>query len=120
LFASNREFCSLIAARTKGLAFDADYRKAPEHPFPAAIRDAEDSIIFHLIVNPGKYDTSNVFLGGFSAGGNIAFVIAFIIGSEHVKAVTGFYPGVYLIKQHTAPEKRISAGVIFSEILSHI
>jgi dienelactone hydrolase len=69
-------------------------------------------VSYYHISSDCKYNTSNIFLGGFSAGGNIAFVIAFIIGSEHVKAVTGFYPGVYLIKQHTAPEKRISAGVI--------
>lgn len=51
---------------------DADYRKA-DHPFPAAIQDAED--ILSLCESRPVF-LSNIFLSGFSTGGNIAFVTA--------------------------------------------
>ena len=111
MLGANREFCSLVAARTKCLVFDADYRKAPEHPFPAAIQDAED-IVYYLFANPDKYDLSNIFLSGFSAGGNMALVTASTLGPNRIKGVIGFYPAVDLTKQHTAPEKRMLAGIV--------
>jgi acetyl esterase/lipase len=119
MFGTNREFCSIIAARTKCLVFDADYRKAPEHPFPAVIQDAED-IIFYLIANPDKYDPPNIFLSGFSAGGSIALVMTSTLGPDRIKGVIGFYPAVDLTKQHTAPEQRMLAGVTVSPFFRNI
>jgi acetyl esterase/lipase len=107
---TNSEFCSLIATRTQCVVLDADYRKAPDNPFPAAIQDAED-VTRYLAVNPSQYDASNIFISGFSAGGNIALVTASTFGPEHVKGVVAFYPSVDLTKPHTAPEKRVLAGV---------
>jgi acetyl esterase/lipase len=112
----NREFCSVIAARTQCLVFDADYRKAPENPFPAALQDAED-IVHYIAANRGQYDPSNIFLSGFSAGGNIALVTAATLGPERVKGVIAFYPPVDFTKPHTAPEKRVLAGIIISPFL---
>jgi acetyl esterase/lipase len=86
---TNRKFCSLIAARTKCLVFDADYRKAPEHPFSAAIQDAED-IAYYLIANLDKYDPSNIFISGFSAGGSIAIVTASTLGQTVSKESSDF------------------------------
>ena len=116
---ANREFCSLIAARTRCLVFDADYRKAPEHPFPAAIQDAED-ITHYLAANPGQYDPSNIFLSGFSAGGNIALATASSLGPERIKGVIGMYPCVDLMKPPTAPEKRLLAGITISPFVRDI
>jgi len=99
--------------------FDADYRKAPEHPFPAAIQDAED-ITYYLAANPDKYDASNVFLCGFSAGGNLALVTASHLGPERVKGVLGFYPPVDFTKPHTAPEKRFVAGAVIPQFIANI
>ena len=42
----------ILLARTKCLVFDANYCKATEHPFPAAIQDAESYIIFlRILIN---------------------------------------------------------------------
>lgn len=34
--------CSILASKLKCTIVDADYRKAPEYPYPAAVEDAED------------------------------------------------------------------------------
>jgi monoterpene epsilon-lactone hydrolase len=51
-------------------AFIPDYRLAPEHPFPAAIRDAE--ACYRGLVERG---TKKIALTGDSAGGNLALVL---------------------------------------------
>jgi len=115
---THREYCSLVAARTQCLVLDADYRKAPEHPFPAAIQDAED-VINYLEANPNQYDPTNIFLSGFSAGGNLALVTASVQGPKRIKGVIAFYPVVDLTRPHTAPEKRLLAGRVIPPFLLH-
>jgi acetyl esterase/lipase len=39
---SDREFCGEMAKRLECVVIDCDYRKAPEHPAPAQMQDAED------------------------------------------------------------------------------
>lgn len=92
------------------VVFDSDYRKAPEHPFPAAIEDAED-VIHYPESHPDQYDASNIFLSGFSAGGNLALVTASSLGPERIRCVIGIYPSVDLTHEHKPPEKRIDKGV---------
>jgi acetyl esterase len=50
-----------------------DYRLAPEHPFPAAVHDADDALTWLLETGA---PTSNVVVLGDSAGGNLATVAA--------------------------------------------
>jgi acetyl esterase/lipase len=107
---TDREFCSLVAARTNALVFDADYRKAPEHPFPAAVHDAED-VAQYILANPDQYDSSNIFTSGFSAGGNLALVTASSLGPERIKGVIGIYPPLDMTKPHIAPVNRMRTGV---------
>lgn len=47
----------------------ADYRLAPEHPFPAALEDATNC--YRWLINEG-YAASNIAIGGDSAGGGLA------------------------------------------------
>lgn len=107
---TDREFCGLVASQNNILVFDSDYRKAPKHPFPCASQDAED-VFYYLSAHPDKYDTSNIFLSGFSAGGNLALTTAAYLGPEKIKGVVGVYPSVDLTKSFTAPEKKFVAGV---------
>jgi acetyl esterase len=70
-------FCQLLCAQADVLVVSVDYRLAPEHPFPAGLEDCID--IFHWVVDnaaefAGRPDC--VVVGGDSAGGNLAAVVA--------------------------------------------
>lgn len=41
-FGADADLCAFLADKMRCTVIDADYRKAPEHPFPAGIQDAED------------------------------------------------------------------------------
>ncbi|KAF7976669.1 hypothetical protein HWV62_6015 [Athelia sp. TMB] len=90
---TNALYCSVVAARTKCIVYDIDYRKAPENPFPAAIQDVEDAVV-HLGAHPDQFDASNIFLSGFSAGGNLALCTAAMLGPARIKGVAAFYSSV--------------------------
>lgn len=68
-------FCARLARDAGVLVLDADYRKAPEHPFPAAPHDAEDALRW-VAGRPGLFDLQRVVVAGFSAGGCLALSMA--------------------------------------------
>lgn len=65
-----RNLVGHIASSAGADAFVPDYRLAPEHPFPSAIRDAEAS--YRGLIDRG---ITKIALGGDSAGGNLALVL---------------------------------------------
>ncbi|KAJ5164309.1 CAZyme family CE10 [Penicillium coprophilum] len=60
-----------------------DYRLAPEHPFPVALEDGVDAILW-LWQQAQKYnlDKTRFVLSGFSAGGNLALAVPFRLHEE--------------------------------------
>lgn len=66
---SHRKLAGHLAARSGVPTLVIDYRRAPEHPFPAAIEDTE--AVVDWLVGRG-YRPQDVVLAGDSAGGNIA------------------------------------------------
>ncbi|ROV99202.1 hypothetical protein VPNG_08208 [Cytospora leucostoma] len=92
LLGTNSLFCARAAHDLGIPVLDADYRKAPEHPFPAALHDVED--VLHWVggrsgVTGGggggggggndddrHFDASRVVLSGFSSGGALALAAA--------------------------------------------
>ncbi|HTX35559.1 MAG TPA: alpha/beta hydrolase [Bryobacteraceae bacterium] len=65
-----RHFVGHIAIAAGTDAFIPDYRLAPEHPFPAAVKDAE--ACYRALVDRG---IKKIALTGDSAGGNLALVL---------------------------------------------
>jgi acetyl esterase len=69
--------CRSISALTKSVVVSVDYRKAPEHPFPAAPEDsyaAFQYVVDHASLFHG--DPRHVAIAGESAGGNLATVVS--------------------------------------------
>jgi acetyl esterase len=69
--------CRRIADRSGCAVLSVDYRLAPEHPFPAALRDAET--VLGWVRTQGAamgVDPARLAIGGDSAGGQVATVVA--------------------------------------------
>ncbi|GFJ85198.1 alpha/beta hydrolase [Phytohabitans houttuyneae] len=67
--------CRRIADRSGCAVLSVDYRLAPEHPYPAALDDAETALAWLRREAPGV-DAGRLAVGGDSAGGQLAAVLA--------------------------------------------
>jgi acetyl esterase/lipase len=79
-FGSARAYRNLvghIASSAGADAFIPDYRLAPEHPFPAAVRDVE--ACYRGLVDKG---VKKIAVVGDSAGGNLALVLLSIASAQ--------------------------------------
>jgi monoterpene epsilon-lactone hydrolase len=72
-----RNLVGHIALSAGANAFIPDYRLAPEHPFPAAVRDVE--ACYRGLVDKG---IRKIALTGDSAGGNLALVLLSIASAQ--------------------------------------
>ena len=71
-------FCRKLSCKTGCAVVSVGYRLAPEHKFPAAHEDSV-SVLAWIIFNKDRLDldVNDIFLGGDSAGGNLAASLAF-------------------------------------------
>jgi acetyl esterase len=75
--ASHDQPCRFLAQRAGVRVLSVDYRLAPENPFPAAAEDAEAAWAY-VAEHAGEFsaDPAAIAVGGDSAGGNLAAVVA--------------------------------------------
>ncbi|MDP9399518.1 MAG: alpha/beta hydrolase [Actinomycetota bacterium] len=75
---SHDGLCRALAARAGAVVVAVAYRLAPEHPFPAAVQDAERTLAW--VAGSGVADLGadgrRLAVAGDSAGGNLAAVLA--------------------------------------------
>jgi acetyl esterase len=67
-----------LANASGAVCLSVDYRLAPEHPYPAAVRDARAAVAWAAADGAAQLgtDPARVVVGGDSAGGNLAAVAA--------------------------------------------
>ena len=79
--------CRYLAQHARCRVASVDYRLAPEHPFPAAVEDcwaAYAAITNHLA--QWDADPRRIAVGGDSAGGNLAAVVAQLAKAKRAPA----------------------------------
>lgn len=112
---SHDDFCRFIAAAARVEIISVAYRLAPEHPFPAA---AEDAVRAAQSLSDPSYwrrpDTPG-FLGGDSAGGNLALVAALANGGARTDGVWLIYPSLDVSDETPLPEEADAKGFGISE-----
>jgi acetyl esterase len=69
--------CRALAKESGAVVISVDYRLAPEHKFPAAVEDSHAATVW-VAANAERLgiDANRISVGGDSAGGNLATVIA--------------------------------------------
>ncbi|RJO80024.1 alpha/beta hydrolase [Nocardia panacis] len=78
--ATHRSLTARLARDTGYAVYSLDYRLAPEHPFPAALDDAEAA--FLALVAQG-YAPERIAVCGDSAGGGLSLAVAQRLAARH-------------------------------------
>lgn len=84
--ATHRDLVSRIAVSSGARTIAIDYRKAPEHPFPAAI---DDSIAAYRDLLARGTDEGRLFLAGDSAGGGLVLALLQRVREENLPMPRG-------------------------------
>ena len=117
--ATHEPSCLLLAHLAGVRVISVDYRLAPEHPFPAA---ADDALAAYTDVARGAAelgaDPARLAVGGDSAGGNLAAVIAQAVRADASIPAPAFqlliYPGLDMTRKHPS-RLRFGDGFLLTE-----
>lgn len=101
---SHEGVCRRLANEARCLVVAVDYRLAPEHPFPAAVEDGLAALRW-LAGAAGEVgvDPARIAVGGDSAGGNLAAVLALMARDGEAPPVCFqvlLYPSTDLAASH--------------------
>ncbi|KAK5118124.1 hypothetical protein LTR62_004171 [Meristemomyces frigidus] len=69
-------WCGTVVDECNAVVITVDYRRAPENPFPIAVEDGVDAVLWvHDHADSLGIDREKIALSGFSSGGNMAFTV---------------------------------------------
>ena len=77
-------WAAIVVSEVDAVVVSVCYRFAPEHPFPTAVEDGVEAVLY-IAAHAGVFgvDISKMALSGFSAGGNLAFTVPLRL-QEHI------------------------------------
>lgn len=89
------EPCRQVASESGATVIAVDYRRAPEHPFPACVDDVR-AVVFEVCRNTAAYGSGKVGVCGDSSGGNLAAVVAIMARDAGIELAVQLliYPSV--------------------------
>lgn len=76
-------WAGVVVEQVGAIVVSVDYRLAPEYPFPTAVEDGADAVLYlanhadELFLDPGRFAIS-----GFSSGGNMSFTVPLCLQGE--------------------------------------
>jgi acetyl esterase/lipase len=98
--------CALMAARAGLLVVAADYRLAPEHPYPVPLEDCYSALAWlHGHASELGVDASRIAIGGASAGGGLAAALALLARDRN-----GPKPGFQLLNYPMLDDRTASSA----------
>lgn len=109
--------CRQVAHQSGAAVIAIDYRRAPEHPFPAALEDAWDAL--QWLAPSAKslgLDAKRLAVGGDSAGGTLAASTAILARDAGLKLrlQAMFYPSVQQ-RNLTDSRRQFGQGLVLDE-----
>jgi len=110
-------FCRHLARESGCVVVSVDYRLAPEHPFPAAVEDADAALRWAAENTETLRGTGDLAVVGDSAGGALAAVAALMAAERDDGPDLDYqyllYPGVGV--EDDQASVREHAGIVLSE-----
>ncbi|KUJ11690.1 alpha/beta-hydrolase, partial [Mollisia scopiformis] len=104
-------FCSSFCRKNNIIVVSLDYRKSPTYKFPFAVTDTTALVLAVLADSSLPIDGEKISIGGFSAGGNLAFAAC---QDEELKGkingLVGFYPVLNSAESRETKEDRRPKG----------
>ncbi|KAF1948044.1 hypothetical protein EJ02DRAFT_449516 [Clathrospora elynae] len=76
-------WCGVVVDEVKAIVVSVDYRLAPENPFPTAVEDGADAVLW-LAQHADELmlDSDRFAISGFSSGGNMSFTVPLCLQGE--------------------------------------
>ncbi|GAA4708408.1 alpha/beta hydrolase [Brevibacillus fulvus] len=112
------DICCALTNRAHCLTISVDYRLAPEHKFPAAVEDAYAAVEWtYRHANQLQADPRRIAVGGDSAGGNLAAVVALLAKEKQTPPLVFqllIYPSTSL-KEDTVSKRQFAHGYLLTE-----
>ncbi len=94
------QFCAAVAIEANCVVAALDYKLSPKHPFPSPLEDCQRAIKY-LRKHAAEWgcDTTQIAIGGDSAGGNLALATALSV--QGIAKVIPIYPVTKLFTEYT-------------------
>jgi acetyl esterase len=110
--------CRALAKESGAVVISVDYRLSPEHKYPAAVDDAQAATLWVAAhAESLGIDARRIAVGGDSAGGNLATVVAMRCrdsGGPALAAQVLLYPVTDLSSLDTASYRELGEGYFLS------